>query len=230
MAIGRVDHRPRVTGVVLAADIPKGRGVVRDQHRGRKITIGPAEVDAFRADEQACRVATGNAQGSRRARPWFAREDHAWWPSLPVSSQAWTDREREPGVAALVGPGNAFSTLRSVETRGRLDAGEVSRAGAPDPILEAAERLPARTYAGRGEKHPDGRHRSLRLTFQGDHELRLQEDLQRRIWPEAGTKVTVGVLFPTRAPAASGAVQLDRNGFQPDSRPDLIKHHHPAST
>ncbi|MBL7500568.1 pyridoxamine 5'-phosphate oxidase family protein [Frankia sp. CNm7] len=138
---------------------------MKDQRRGRKIAMTPAEVDAFLTEERTCRLATMGANGPHATPLWFVWNGTALWLSSLVKSQRWTDIERDPRVAVVVDAGHDFRELRGVELRGRLESvGEVPRVGTPDPDLDALERLHALKYTGREEKHYDGRHAWLRLT------------------------------------------------------------------
>lgn len=138
---------------------------MKDQRRGRKIAMSPAEVDAFLAEERTCRVATASADGPHLTPLWFVWDGQALWLNSVVRSQRWTDLERDPRVAIVVDTGHEFTELRGVEIRGRAESvGEAPRVGTPDPGLATPELLYARKYAGRDEMHYDGRHAWLRVT------------------------------------------------------------------
>jgi hypothetical protein len=137
---------------------------MKEQRRGRKIAMSPAEVDAFLAEERTCRVATSSATGPHLTPLWFVWDGKALWISSLVKSQRWADIARDPRVAILVDAGREYRELRGVELRGQLEpVGEIPRTGVPDPELDAVELLHARKYTGRDEKHYDGRHAWLRL-------------------------------------------------------------------
>ncbi|WP_216913026.1 pyridoxamine 5'-phosphate oxidase family protein [Nocardia noduli] len=137
---------------------------MKEQRRGRKIAMTPAEVDAFLAEERTCRVATTGSDGPHLTPLWFVWDGTALWLNSVVKSQRWTDVVRDPKVAVLIDAGREFDELRGVEVRGVLTpVGEAPRTGAPDPDLATPELLFARKYAGRDEMHYDGRHAWLRL-------------------------------------------------------------------
>ncbi|KPM53136.1 pyridoxamine 5-phosphate oxidase [Frankia sp. CcI49] len=138
---------------------------MKEQRRGRRIAMSPAEIDAFLAEERTCRVATSGPSGPHLTPLWFVWDGAALWLNSVVKSQRWTDIARDPRVAVLVDGGHAFNELHGVELRGKLESvGEAPRSSTPDPELEKPELLFARKYTGRDEMHYDGRHAWLRLT------------------------------------------------------------------
>ncbi|CUU55409.1 Pyridoxamine 5'-phosphate oxidase [Parafrankia irregularis] len=138
---------------------------MREQRRGRKIAMSQAEIDGFLAEQRTCRVATSSPSGPHLTPLWFAWDGTSLWLNSVVKSQRWTDLERDPRVAVVVDTGDAFTELRGVEIRGRVESvGDVPRSGAPDPDLETPELLYARKYTGGDRMHYDGRHAWLRVT------------------------------------------------------------------
>lgn len=138
-----------------------------EQRRGRKIAMTQAEVDAFLAEEQTCRVATSSPHGPHVTPLWFVWDGAGLWLNSLVKSQRWTDIARDPLVAVLVDAGGAFAELRGVELRGTLESiGDVPCADTQDPDLGIPEKLFARKYGGRESMQYDGRHAWLRLTPQ----------------------------------------------------------------
>jgi hypothetical protein len=137
---------------------------VRQQRRGRRIAMSPAELDAFLGGERTCRVATVSPAGPHNTPLWFAWDGTAMWLTSIVKSQRWTDLARDPRVAVLVDAGEAYDELRGAELQGSVEVvGEVPRIGEANPLLAAPELLMARKYFG-GDTFPyDGRHAWLRL-------------------------------------------------------------------
>jgi PPOX class probable F420-dependent enzyme len=139
---------------------------VREQRRRRRIAMTPAEIDAFLAVEQTCRVATTGADGRPHVAPlWFVWDGAALWLNSTVRSQRWTDLVRDPRVAVVVDAGERYDQLRGVELAGTATpVGPVPREDT-GPVAELAgpERLFARKYAGTDTFAPDGRHAWLRV-------------------------------------------------------------------
>jgi hypothetical protein len=136
---------------------------MREQRRGRRIAMTPAEVDAFLAEQRTCRVATVGPGGPHATPLWFAWHGGALWLTSVVRSQRWSDLQRDPRVAAVVDAGDSYDQLRGVELRGRVEVvGEVPRTGADAPELAGPEQLFADRYTGGTVVH-DGRHGWLRL-------------------------------------------------------------------
>jgi hypothetical protein len=155
----------------------------RQQRRGRKIAMGPAERDAFLAGQRTARVATASELGPHLTPLWYVWDGTALWLTSIVSSQRWADLARDPRVAVLVDAGEDYAELRGVELRGRVEiVGEVPRTGRPDPQLDEPERLFAGKYAGGDAMHHDGRHAWLRLV------------------PEKITSWDFRMLFPAQQP------------------------------
>jgi hypothetical protein len=139
--------------------------MTREQRRGRKIAMQPAELDAFLAAERTCRVATSSSDGPHLTPLWFVWDGSALWLNSIVKSQRWADIARDPRVAVLFDGGHDFNELHGAEMRGTIEAvGDAPRTGGPDPDLEEPERLFARKYAGSDEMQHDGRHAWLKLT------------------------------------------------------------------
>lgn len=139
--------------------------VPKQQRRGRRIAMTPAEVDEFLTAERTCRVATIGADGRPHVAPlWFVWDGHALWLNSIVRSQRWTDLVRDPRVAVVVDAGEDFLELRGAELTGRIEqVGEAPRTASPDPDLAEPERLFARKYTKGDEFVPDERHAWLRL-------------------------------------------------------------------
>ena len=136
----------------------------KEQRRGRRIAMSPAELDAFLASERTCRVATVSPAGPHNTPLWFVWDGTALWLTSIVRSQRWTDLARDPRVAVLVDAGEAYDELRGAELRGKVEVvGEVPRTGVDNPELVQPELLMARKYYGSDSVHYDGRHAWLRL-------------------------------------------------------------------
>jgi hypothetical protein len=136
--------------------------VQRQQRRGRRIAMDPAELDEFLAGQRTCRVATTGTSGPHLTPLWFVWDGAALWLTSLVRSQRWTDIERDPVIAVLIDAGEEYGELRGVELRGGVEVvGEVPRTGEPRSDLAEPERLFAAKY---GAMHHDGRHAWLRLT------------------------------------------------------------------
>jgi hypothetical protein len=123
---------------------------MREQRRGRRIAMTPAEVDDFLATERTCRVATVDDEGRPHVVPlWFV----------------W-HRQANPRAAVVVDAGTAYGELCGVEIEGATDVvGEVPRTGEPQPDLDAVEAAFAQRYHPEldGTLHHDGRHAWLRV-------------------------------------------------------------------
>ena len=92
---------------------------MRQQKRGRRIAMTPAEVDAFLAAQRTCRVASAGADGRPHVVPlWFVWDGTALWLTSLVRSQRWTDLARDPRVAVVVDAGEQYDQLRGVEIAG----------------------------------------------------------------------------------------------------------------
>src|SRR5260370_39964426 len=102
----------------------------KEQRRGRRIAMSPAELDAFLASERTCRVATVSPAGPHNTPLWFVWDGTALWLTSIVRSQRWTDLARDPRVAVLVDAGEAYDERRGAELRGSVEVvGEVPRVG-----------------------------------------------------------------------------------------------------
>jgi hypothetical protein len=66
----------------------------RQQRRARKIAMGPAEVDAFLAEQRTCRVATASELGPYLTPLWYLWDGTALWLTSIVSSQRLDEPER----------------------------------------------------------------------------------------------------------------------------------------
>jgi hypothetical protein len=138
----------------------------RQQRRGRRIAMTPAEIDAFLAEERTCRVSTVGADGAPHTSAlWFVWDGSALWLNSIVKSQRWTDLNRDPRVSVLIDTGHGFGELRGVELIGKVAVvGEVPRTGdaAAAELLAEPERLFGEKY-GNGKFHIDGRHAWVKL-------------------------------------------------------------------
>ncbi len=133
------------------------------QRRGRGLAMTAAERDAFLRTQPVCRVATVGHGGRPHVSPlWFVWDSSALWLYSLSRSQRWADLTADPRVSVVVDDGGAnFGELRGVELSGRVVVvGEVTRAGAPQPELDAPERMFTDKY---GRMRYDDRHAWLRL-------------------------------------------------------------------
>jgi hypothetical protein len=136
----------------------------RQQRRARRIAMSKPELDAFLVGQHTCRVATGSPAGPHVTPLWYVWDGTALWLTSVVSSQRWTDLDRDPRVAVLVDAGERYDELRGAELRGTVEiVGEVPRTGTQDDRLTEPELLFARKYTGGDVMHHDGRHAWLRL-------------------------------------------------------------------
>jgi hypothetical protein len=135
-----------------------------EQRRGRRIAMTPQERDQFLAESWTCRLATQSADGPHVTPLWFVWDGSALWINSIVSSQRWTDVQRDPRVAVVIDAGERFTELRGVELRGKAAAvGEAPRSGEQVPELVPVELMYARKYLGSDQFRYDGRHAWLRL-------------------------------------------------------------------
>jgi hypothetical protein len=136
------------------------------QERSARIAMADDEIDRFLATERTCRMGTVGADGTPHVTPlWFVWDGTDIWVASVVRSRRWTDIGHHPTVSVAVDTGEEFGELRGVEIVGTAKVvGEVPRAGAPVPELEAPERLYADKYYGGGGLSHDGRHAWLRVT------------------------------------------------------------------
>jgi PPOX class probable F420-dependent enzyme len=137
---------------------------MRQQRRGQRIAMTPAERDEFLSGQRTCRLATVGADGSPHTSAlWFVWDGGAVWINSIVRSQRWRSLQRDARVSVLVDGGEAYFELRGVELLGRADVvGQAPRTSEPDPALELPERLFAEKYAN-GRFVPDGRHAWIRV-------------------------------------------------------------------
>lgn len=135
----------------------------KPQRRARAIAMTPGEVDAFLDEQRICRVATVGTNGPHATPLWFVWQDGALWLTSLSRSQRWADLQNDPRMAVVVDTGEAYTELRGVELRGRVEVvGEVPRTGEPVPELDGPEQAMADRYTG-GTIVRDGRHAWLRL-------------------------------------------------------------------
>ena len=137
---------------------------MKNQRRGRRISMTDDERNEFLTVERTCRVATVNGDGSPHVTPlWFVWDGASLWLTSITKSQRWENLHRDNRVAVVVDGGGEFLELRGVELNGRAaPVGEVPRTGEARPELDVPERLFADKYAG-GRVHHDGRHAWLRI-------------------------------------------------------------------
>lgn len=138
--------------------------VLKEQRRGRRIAMTPAEVDEYLRTARTCRVGTVGAGGAPHVSAlWFVWDGTALWLNSLVKSQRWTDVGRDPRVSVLVDGGQEFMELHGVEILGEAQVvGDVPRGSDPDPALAEPERLFGEKYLG-GQFVADGRHAWLRV-------------------------------------------------------------------
>jgi hypothetical protein len=135
----------------------------KTQRRGRAIAMTSDELNAYLTAERVCRVATNGTNGPHATPLWFHWDGTSLWLTSLSRSQRWKDLEKDPRIAVVVDGGDAYTELRGVELRGRVEiVGEVPRTGEPNPELEAVEQAFADKYTG-GHVVIDGRHAWLRL-------------------------------------------------------------------
>jgi hypothetical protein len=138
----------------------------REQRRGRRLAMTPADVDAFLEHHRTCRVATLSVDGPHVSPMWFHWDGQSLWLNSVVGSQRWVDCARDPRVAVVIDDGTEFSELRGVEIKGRAAVvGEVPRIGEPDPELDRIDAAFHRKYRDPSAAIPyDGKHAWLRVT------------------------------------------------------------------
>jgi PPOX class probable F420-dependent enzyme len=139
---------------------------MKEQRRGRKIAMTPAELDEYLATERTCTLATIGPDGPHVTALWFVWDGTSVWLSSITRSQRWTDVQRDPRVAVLVEAGEDYFELRGAEIVGPVEVvGEVPRTGEANDMLTEPERLFTAKYrGGSDEMAHDGRHAWLRLT------------------------------------------------------------------
>lgn len=137
--------------------------MTKPQRRARAIAMTADEVDAFLGEQHTCRVATVGPNGPHATPLWYVWLDGAIWLTSLSRSQRWADLEKDPRIAVVVDAGEAYTELRGVELRGRVEVvGEVPRTGEPVPDLDGPEQAFADRYSG-GTIVRDGRHAWLKL-------------------------------------------------------------------
>jgi PPOX class probable F420-dependent enzyme len=138
---------------------------MKDQRRGRRISMTDEERNAYLATARTCRVATLNGDGSPHLTPlWFVWDGASIWLTSITQSQRWQNLQRNHRVAVVVDDGDDFTELRGVELNGSATpVGEIPRTGKAVAELEVPEHLFADKYAG-GRVTYDGRHAWLRIT------------------------------------------------------------------
>jgi Pyridoxamine 5'-phosphate oxidase len=137
--------------------------MTKPQRRARAIAMTPDEIDAFLDEQHTCRVATVGTNGPHATPLWYVWLDGAIWLTSLSRSQRWTDLQNDPRIAVVVDAGEAYTELRGVELRGRVEVvGEVPRTGEPVPELDGPEQAMADRYTG-GTIVRDGRHGWLRV-------------------------------------------------------------------
>jgi Pyridoxamine 5'-phosphate oxidase len=135
------------------------------QRRGKRIAMTSEEVDQFLAEERTCRVATLRGDHFPHVTPlWFVWDSSAVWLNSLVSSQRWTDLQKDPRVGILIDGGSAYGELRGIEFGGSATfVGEVPRRGDHVEELVVPERLWSEKYrAGHPMVH-DGKHGWIRV-------------------------------------------------------------------
>jgi hypothetical protein len=139
---------------------------MKEQRRGRKIAMTPAELDEYLATERTCTLATIGPDGPHVTALWFVWDGTSVWLYSITRSQRWTDLQRDPRVAVLVEAGEDYFELRGAEIVGRVEVvGEVPRTGEANDMLTEPEQLFTAKFRGGGaEMSYDGRHAWLRLT------------------------------------------------------------------
>ena len=138
---------------------------VRQQRRGRKIAMTPAEIDAFLTAERVCRVATIGADGPHATPLWFGWDGTCLWLYSITRSQRWADLQQDPRIWVVVDGGDDYFDLRGVEITGTVEVvGEVPRTGEPNDDLLAVEAQFARKNFDLDEMFHDGKHAWLRVT------------------------------------------------------------------
>ena len=137
---------------------------MKDQRRGRRISMTGEERNEFLSSERTCRVATVNRDGSPHVTPlWFVWDGESLWLTSITQSQRWENLQRDGRVAVVVDGGDEFMELRGVELNGSaVPVGEVPRTGEANVALEIPEQLFAEKYVG-GRVQYDGRHAWLRV-------------------------------------------------------------------
>jgi Pyridoxamine 5'-phosphate oxidase len=138
---------------------------MKEQRRGRRISLDGEERAAFLSTARTCRVATIGPSGPHVSPLWFLwHGEHLWLYSI-TSSQRFKDLQRDARVAVVVDDGHHFEELRGVEITGTARVvGEVPRTGALDvPELIPVEAAYAVKYQDRETLRYDGRHAWMKI-------------------------------------------------------------------
>jgi hypothetical protein len=142
---------------------------VTEQRRGRRIALTSAEIDEYLDAQRTCRVATLTVSGAPHVAPmWFYWDSTALWLNSIVTSQRWSDLQRDGRVAIVIDDGEAYAELRGVEIKGTVEiVGEVPRLGDPVAELVAPELGFHRKYRDPSTALThDGKHAWLRVVPQ----------------------------------------------------------------
>jgi hypothetical protein len=139
---------------------------MKDQKRGRSLSLSAEERADFLGAALTCRVATISASGPHVSPLWFLWHGGSLWLYSIISSQRFKDLERDSRVAVVVDDGTSFEELRGVELVGTARVvGEVPRTGAqPVEELVEVEAAYARKYQDRPALRYDGRHAWIEVT------------------------------------------------------------------
>ncbi|PZS25102.1 MAG: pyridoxamine 5-phosphate oxidase [Pseudonocardiales bacterium] len=138
---------------------------MRQQRRGRKIAMTPAEIDVFLAAQRTCRVATIGGDGPHATPLWFGWDGSCLWLYSITRSQRWADVRNDPRVSVVIDAGDDYFDLHGVEITGTAEmVGEVPRIGEENDALVAIEAQFARKNFGLDEMFHDGKHAWLRVT------------------------------------------------------------------
>ena len=133
---------------------------MKDQKRGRSLSLSAEERDDFLRAARTCRVATISAGGPHVSPLWFLWHGGSLWLYSISSSQRFKDLQRDPRIAVVVDDGTGFEELRGVEMVGTARVvGEVPRSGERyvEELVEV-EAAYARKYQDRPTLRYDGRH------------------------------------------------------------------------
>ena len=139
---------------------------MKDQKRGRSLSLSAEERDDFLGAARTCRVATISASGPHVSPLWFLWHGGSLWLYSISSSQRFKDLERDPRIAVVVDDGTGFDELRGVELAGTARVvGEVPRTGERhvEELVEV-EAAYARKYQDRPTLRYDARHAWLEVS------------------------------------------------------------------
>lgn len=146
-----------------ADSIAVASAMARQRH-GRRVALDAAEVEELLASSQLCRLATSRGPEPHVTPMWYVWDGGRLWMYSIVRSKRWRDVMANPTVAVVIDAGEAFSSYRGVELKGRVRVvGDVPRLPTPDAALADVERQLARKYNGCDELEIDGRHAWLCL-------------------------------------------------------------------